>query len=191
MIEAARLGSPAADLRVMDMREIPESLNPAKYDVILISFNGIDYISWQSRETLLFGLRPLLSETGVLVFSTHDLSRARENSRFSLRKDLHLAPREMLNSPRRFARLLVRGVPWVLRAWRNYKRNQPLQSSGDGYALVNDDGDDCGLLTVYVSRERQLRQLAETGWRLLDIVPAGSGDEPEYMHYFVARPERQ
>lgn len=187
MIEQARRAYPDTDLRVMDMRELPAALRGYRFDAILVSFNGIDYISWEKREQLLGELRSLLGEDGVLVFSTHDLDRAATNARFRLRKDLHLSLREIMTMPRRVVRFCVRGLPWLWRAARNRIRNRRLQAAFQGYAIVNDDGDDYGLLTVYVSRERQLQQLVDTGWQPLEVIPAGSGDEPEYMHYFVAR----
>ncbi len=190
MIEQARRAHPGADLRVMDMRELPAALRGHRFDAILVSFNGIDYISWQKREKLLGELRSLLNDGGVLVFSTHDLDRAATNARFRLRKDLRLSLREVLTMPRRVVRLFVRGLPWMWRAARNRARNRRLQAAFDGYAVVNDDGDDYGLLTIYVSRERQLQQLVDTGWEPIEVIPAGSGDEPEYMHYFVAGPAR-
>jgi len=190
MIENARRLCPGADLRLLDMREVPQVFAGDQLDAILISFNGIDCISWDSRERLLLELRPLLAPGGVLVFSTHDLARAVNNRRFRWRNDLRLTPREILTRPRRVARSFVRGLPWFWRSWRNHVRYRAFQSVHDGFAVVNDDGDEFGLLTIYVSRARQLQQLAETGWRLLAVVPATGGDEPDYMHYYAAESAR-
>src|SRR5882757_1417127 len=60
MIESAKAQFPQAQLRCIDMRAVPRLFRPASFDAILISFNGIDYISWEDRNTLLRSLRGML-----------------------------------------------------------------------------------------------------------------------------------
>ena len=53
MVGLAKAYFPDADLRQLDMRETPRAFAGQRFDAILISFNGIDYISWEHRNTLL------------------------------------------------------------------------------------------------------------------------------------------
>src|SRR5262245_39889139 len=64
MINQSRARFPGADLRVMDMRELPRTFANERFDAILISFNAIDCISWDDRCALLAALPGLLTPDG-------------------------------------------------------------------------------------------------------------------------------
>ena len=164
MVYAARKIFPAADIRVMDMRDVPRAFAGQRFDAILISYNGLDYISWEDRCTLLLALRTLLAPEGVLVFSTHDLADKQRQSGFYLRPDL-AQTWKMAYRPRSFLRLLLRLPRWLFKAGRNRRRNRRLEEAFDGYAYLNDSGEDYGLLTVYVSTPRQLDLLGASAIR--------------------------
>ena len=186
MADAARGIFPAADIRTLDMRDVPREFAADRFDAILISYNGLDYISWEDRCVLLKALRPLLSLDGVLVFSTHDLDDSVRASGFHLRPDLAKSW-ETAYHPRAFARLLLRLPPWLLKAGRNRRRNRRLQKTMDGYSYLNDSGEDYGLITVYVSTPKQIAVLEASGFRNIEVLQPWLRTEQESFNYFICR----
>lgn len=186
MIASAHEQFPDADLRVMDMREAPERFASHRFDAILISYNSIDYIPWEDRRRLLARLPGILVADGVLAFSTHDLRSASSQRRFHLREDLrntlHTAYR-----PRSLAKFLLRAPPTVLKAWRNRLRNRGMERFFGDYAYVNDDAEDYGLLTLYVSTLRQIEMLKAAGFRTVEVLQPWLRGEPAYFNYFACR----
>jgi hypothetical protein len=69
-----------------------------------------------------------------------------------------------------------------------------LQTRGPDYAIINDTAHDYALLHYYIRRDDQARQLAETGYELLECLdadgcPVGPGvPHPDPWLHYVARP---
>lgn len=186
MIASAHRCSPQADLRVMDMRDVPAQFRGSQFDAILISLNSIDCISWEDRCRLLPSLAKLVAPEGVLVFSTHDLADADRQRRFRLRSDLQRSLRQAYR-PRSLARFLLRAPPWLLKAWRNRLRTQPLQKSFEDYAYVNDSAEDYGLLLVYVLIARQVDLLKACGFSRVEVMQPWLNSEPTSFRYLVCQ----
>jgi SAM-dependent methyltransferase len=187
MIAAAKAQFPRADLRCTDMRNVPKLLGRGKFDAILISFNGIDYIPWEDRNILLRSLRGMLRPGGILAFSTHDLSSADEARRFTVRPDLQLRASVLLERPLEFFRRLLRLPFWCALAWRNHRRLRKKQMFFDGYAYLNDSGDNFGLLTTYTATELQVNVLKEAGYIDVQILQPWLQSSPTSFNYFVCR----
>lgn len=186
MVASAREHFPKANLRVMDMRNVPRELANEKFDAILISFNGIDYIQWDERCALLAALPALLAADGVFVFSTHNLADADVQRGFHLRQDLRAALHRAYN-PRSLAKFVLRGTPWMLKAWRNRRRNRPLERAFDGYAYVNDAAEDYGVLTLYVLVAKQLEILRTAGFSRIEMLQPWLKREQAYFNYFACQ----
>lgn len=186
MVEVARANFPEADLRVMDMREAPTELAADRFDAILVSFNSLDYIPWKERCELLLALPGLLAPGGVFVFSTHDLASAPDQRRFQLRADLRHALHSAYR-PRSLAKLLLRAPPTVLKAWRNRLHNRGMESTFEDYAYVNDDAEDYGLLTLYVSTTRQIELLKGSGFSRIVVMQPWLRSERAYFNYFACQ----
>ncbi len=185
MVKLAKAYFPAADLRQLDMREVPEVFEGERFDAILISFNGIDYISWEERNALLAALRKMLTRNGVLVFSTHDLETVNENRVFHIRDDLRPDWHELRSRPIAGAKKLLKLPFWIGRALANHLKNRPLEKIYDGFAYVNDSGLNYGLLTCYVSTARQIGVLEAAGYRSISVVQPWLASESAYFNYFV------
>jgi len=186
MVHAARKIFPDADLRWLDMREVPREFSGERFDAILISYNGLDYISWEERCALLHALHSLLAPDGVLVFSTHDLADRPRQSGFYLRPDL-AETWKVAYRPRAFARLVRRLPSWLIKAVRNRRRNRRLEQAFDGYAYLNDSGEDYGLLTVYVSTPKQIDILRACGYSAIEVHQPWLRPKQEAFNYFVCR----
>lgn len=186
MIDRARSQFPAADLRVLDMRDVVHVFAEQRFDAILISFNAIDCISWDDRCALLAALPRLLTADGVLVFSTHDLADADRQSRFHLRDDLQRTLRSAYR-PRSLAKLIRRTPAWLLKALRNRHRNRRLQRYFDGYAYINDAAEDYGLLLTYVGMTKQTELLKSWGFSRLEILQPWLRDEQTSFSYLTCQ----
>lgn len=185
MVGLAKAYFPDADLRQLDMRQAPQVFAGQRFDAILISFNGIDYISWEDRSTLLAALREMLTANGVLAFSTHDLEAVNENRGFRIRDDLRPDWRELRSSPLTGAKKLAKLPLWMARALPNYLKHRPLEKIFDGYAYVNDSGENYGLLTCYVSTARQIGVLEAAGYRNIAVMQPWLTSEQAAFNYFV------
>ncbi len=184
MVSLAKACFPETDLRQLDMRETPQAFAGQRFDAILISFNGIDYISWEDRNTLLAALREMLSPHGVLAFSTHDLDAVNDNRGFRIRADLRPNWRELRSSPLTGAKKLASsrsGWPAQFRTLEHRSQNK----ISDGFAYVNDSGENYGLLTCYVSTARQIAVLEAAGYRNVAMMQPWQTSEQAAFNYFV------
>jgi SAM-dependent methyltransferase len=187
MLGLAKEYFPGADLRQLDMRDTPEVFAGERFDAILISFNGIDYISWEDRNALLAALRKILTRDGVLAFSTHDLAAVNENRVFRIRDDLRPAWRELCSRPIACAKKLAKLPFWTGLAFFNHLKNRALEKIYDGFAYVNDGGLNYGLLTCYVSTARQIAALEASGYQNIAMLQPWLAPEPAYFNYFVCK----
>lgn len=176
-----------AHLKQLDMRDVPQALNRERFDAVLISFNGIDYIPWDDRNTLLAELRTLLTDDGVLVFSTHDLALRERERRFRIRDDLRVDGNLVRNRPLSAAARIARLPLWLLKAIPNRWRNRRLESFRDDYAYVNDMGENYGLVTTYVSRDAQVGMLEACGYRQVEVLHPELNDQYTSFNYFACR----
>lgn len=188
MIAQARQHYPGADLRVIDMRAVPQSFAGQRFEAILISFNSIDYIPWEDRAALLSGLRALLSDQGILAISTHRLDPQRPPpSGFEIPEEARPQARMLLRAPLEFAKRCVRCALWLSLGLPKHLRNRRRQHRGDGYAYINDSGEYYALLTVYVTPEAQILQLQAAGLRLIETLPGDRPDAEAFFDYYVTQ----
>lgn len=186
MIAAAKANFPAADLRCGDMRAVPNDFRGRRFDAILISFNGIDYIPWADRNKLLAQLRGLLRPDGALAFSTHDFAMLDAERGFRIRPDLKLDRQLLRNRPMQYLARLVKMPFWSVRAWRKHRRLRSSERIYSGYAYVNDSGENFGLLTTYVSSALQVQILRNAGYANIRIEQPWLRSSPASFNYFHA-----
>lgn len=150
---------------VADARALPFA--DRSFDFVLFSFNGIDYVSHDDRARVFAEIGRVLDDGGRFAFSTHNLANA--PSLLSLR------PRV--------------GVRTTLRRWKLRTLNPPLRDIAKHDWLVLQDGAlKGGLMTYYVRREEQLRQLAAAGFTnvrvfQLDGSAAREGATDPWLYY--------
>jgi SAM-dependent methyltransferase len=186
MVDLAKNKYPQAEIIQLDMRETAQRLAGRSFDAILISYNGIDYISWEERNELLVALRTLLNSGGVLAFSTHNLAVMKGARRFEVRSDLRPDISALLQSPTRFMINAAKLPLWMAKAWPNYRRNRQYEKSYGGYAYINDSGENYGLLTLYVEQQLQIQSLKDSGFPIVEVLQPWLTDEPAAFNYFVA-----
>ena len=190
MVEYCRAAFPGADVRLGDVGALAECVD-GHFDVVLATNNLIDVFDDAERRRVLAGLRDVLAPGGLLIFSSHNLGhllaeRSRRPRQARVRARLRRVSRMTAGE-------LVRAVLGVPRRARNRRRRRPLERWHADYAIVNDFSHDYSLLHYYIRRDDQERQLAETGFELLECldvdgnpVAAGEVGAHDVLHY-VAR----
>ncbi len=189
MVEHCRALFPALDIRIGDVRSLPESAHGA-FDVVLLSDNLLDVLDDAERRSALADIRGLLAEGGLLVFSSHNLwARDHRGSAPGERRAGRLGL--LLDRPPRWTLRAIGGLP---RRRANRRLLGPHQSRAVDHAIVNDAAHDYSLLHYYISRGAQERQLAQLGLRLIEVlefdgtsVPAGADGRGGSL-YYVATP---
>jgi len=163
MVQAAKLASPEADIRVMDARSVElEWL----FDCVLFSFNGIDCIQYEDRWSVLQRIKSQLEPGGYYIYSTHNIHHWRTKvwmSDFWV-KEL-FAPRD-----HRCLRLVFN---------RMRKFWQQSMNANQGAAYVNDPASGFALTIVYVDIEKECELLRRNGF----IVRATVGNVKQARGY--------
>lgn len=158
MIDACRGRFPQVDVRIGDARTLADHADDG-YDLVLFSFNGIDYVAFDERKAVLAACMRVLRPGGALVYSSHNL-------RF-LEGRLPPVTRPRIvptANPLRLAVRTCRALVSHSRRTRNRRRLADQQVLGDTYAMVNDEAYDHSLLTVYVDPDHERAALAEAGF---------------------------
>ena len=153
MVALCRLKFPDVDFACRDARDLA-ALPEARFDLVVFSFNGIDYASHQDRGRILAGIARLLKSGGEFLFSTHNRSMEGFDN-----FPLPLPPLTWRIWE------LVPGFARLAAGLARHAANKRLEVRADGYAIINEP--ECGyaLLTYYVTIEEQKRQLREAGFR--------------------------
>lgn len=158
MVDACRALHRGAEVAIGDARTL-EGHPDRAYDLVLFSFNGIDYIDHGDRRHVLEAAWRVLRPGGAFVYSSHNLGVL--NGRLP---PVTPAPMVPTADP---LRLLVRGARRMaagLRCRANRRRLGPRQYLAGDHALVNDESYDHSQLTVYVDPAAELAALAAAGF---------------------------
>ncbi len=150
-IAAARIRFPHTDLRIGDARDL-SAFATGSVDVVMFSFNGIDYVDHADRLVILGEIRRVLAPGGLFVFSTHN----RDWVRFD---------KMPWQQPERLGRQWLRASVQGLRALPRHRQLQRQGERTPAYAIINDDAHDYSLLTYYITARSQFDQLIDAGFR--------------------------
>jgi SAM-dependent methyltransferase len=154
------------ELRVGDARDL-SSCADSSFDVVLFSFNGIDYSDHSGRLTILREARRVLREDGWFVMCSHSLAY--------LPFPISLSWPASRN-PMTIAASLVRQVRLALR-FRTLNRSIDLDAvRRRGWAIVRDGAHHFSLDTYYVEPRAQVEQLGGAGFEVHKVLDA-SGSE--------------
>jgi SAM-dependent methyltransferase len=150
MIQACRQRFPGKQFEVGDVRDLSR-FGDASFDTVVFSFNGLDYISHEDRLKGLSEIRRVLRPGGLFIFSSHNRNCDDKNT----------IPRMQfcLNPWRLWSNLRL-----YLYQQRNKRTRQGLETRTHEYEIVNDPALDWSLLTYYIAREDQERQLQLAGF---------------------------
>lgn len=162
-----------------DLRDLSR-YETGSFDVVAAPFNVLDVLDDAERQRVLREIRRMLTGDGMLIMSSHNLAFAPRIPR----------PTQLLaRDPVKVAKGLIR----FPRRMRNWLRLLPLQHTADNHAVLVDQAHDYAILHYYIDRDQQQRQLADTGFELVDCLDldgqaVGPGDLaascPE-LHYMA------
>lgn len=189
MVAIGRQSYPTADIRQGDARDlvgIPE----ASVAFVLFSFNGIDYIPYEDRRRVFREVRRVLEPGGAFAFSTHNLNRLGGE----LRGRYTCPPIGLGANPFRSAIRLTRWLGVCGRGYLDHRRLRAGEHVGEGYAVVNDGGENYSVLTTYVDPRTQLAEVERCGFvepiRLYgrDGRAASVDSSDAWLHYLARKP---
>jgi SAM-dependent methyltransferase len=180
MITVAKSLYPAADFRKMDARSLEFA---DQFDCVMFSFNGIDYVGYVDRKSILRQIAKVVRPEGHLIYSTHNLHNRRVASwlKFPVVKEL-VRPLRGLLSPGRLRPIAYR----LINFWRQSgSQNQP-------FAYVNDEGEGYTLLTTYVDIPEEIKTLERHGFTVVTVIGntrqiAGYDEEDSWVYILAKR----
>jgi ubiquinone/menaquinone biosynthesis C-methylase UbiE len=147
------------NFKTLDLREL-SIFNQNEFDLILISFNGIDYINAEDRLEAFKEIKRIIAPSGAFCFSTHNIRSLNKLYKFEFRKNVI----EILKN--------------IYKKFKLYKYNKNLDSLlFKKSAIINDGALNFGLNTFYIQPEEQIKQLLEIGFNNIRIFDLKSGAE--------------
>jgi SAM-dependent methyltransferase len=158
-------GSPKKlSFEVADARSL-KSFESNYFDLVLFSFNGIDYMSHQDRLTALREISRVTKNGGFFCFSTHNLNIAFKLCTFRLSKN----PVKLFMEARRL--ILMRLIN--KKSWKALRKRVGRQK----YMIFNDGAHNFRLKTYYVTPTEQIKQLTELNFSGIKIYGLLDGRE--------------
>ncbi|MEI7658706.1 MAG: class I SAM-dependent methyltransferase [Phycisphaerae bacterium] len=140
-----------------DMKRFDE----ASFDLVLFSFNGLDYIPHEDRLKALREIRRLLKPRGIFAFSAHNLNAVGYPLRWRRTGGISRLPADLLR--------------WTL--LRLYNARTLLRIANAPHARINDGTYRFGLQTYYIRPRAQLAQLEAAGFDSIEIFAQGTGED--------------
>lgn len=159
MVRACRRRYPDVDVREADARELAD-FRADSFDLVVFSFNGIDYMLPDDRPRALSAILRVLRPGGAFIFSTHNLNAMDPATLGQLVLPKVTWTRHPVRLARRLAGATVSGV----RTWRNHRRLAPQQLLEEDYAFVNDGAYNGSMLTCYIRPSAQIEALRAAGF---------------------------
>lgn len=164
-VNRAQVNFPKADIRLGDARDL-SVFEDESFDVVFFSFNGIDYIDLEGRMNCLKEVNRVLKKDGHFIFSTHNRSLKTFNQFTST-----------LRHENGFIKL--KSFVKSLRYYPIHIKMKQSEEVYDQYAIINDSAHNFSLLTFYITKEEQQKQLEFTGFQLLSVMDDEGGRDPK------------
>lgn len=176
---------PGVKFATVDARDL-RAYRDGQFAFVFFSFNGIDYVPPEERPAVLRGIHRVLRPGGLFAFSTH-------NAEKPLHSAFHLGNLEFTAHPVR----LLRNLLSYFQSWPHHLRNKPREVFTPDYAIRNDNAHNYRLLTYYISKASQVRQLEAHGFTEVRIInragqwaEAITPDPVSSWIYYLARKPR-
>ncbi len=167
-----------------DVRNMNE-FEDGEFDHVMFSFNGLDSINHESRLKGLMEIRRVLKENGLFVFSSHNRNHQYAISRPKVK--FSTTPCKQTGNFIKF-----------FKSMRNRSRNKGYQVFNDQYAIINDVAHHYAMLTYYIDKENQVKQLECAGFEAIEMYDTlgnmlnpDSDDKDSAWIYYVARKTTQ
>ncbi len=133
----------------------------ASFDLVLFSFNGLDYISHDDRLKALAQIRRLLKPNAIFAFSAHNLNAAHHALRWRRTGAISRLPADLAR--------------WLL--LRLYNAGTLTTAASAPYTRLNDGTYRFGLRTYYIRPAAQIAQLKAAGFTAIELLAQGTGED--------------
>jgi SAM-dependent methyltransferase len=161
MMKIARDEFPGLALLLGDARKL--CFASETFDAVFFSWNALDDVGHRDRLGILGEVRRVLKAGGYFVFSSHNLSAPRKSA-------YTFGGFATSTGPVDFVRKNIPRLGHYARGILNHRRNRAYEVHEDRYSIINDQAHGYSLLTYYISRENQVKQLAEEGFERVEAV---------------------
>jgi ubiquinone/menaquinone biosynthesis C-methylase UbiE len=179
MVKGCQLKFPEMTFLECDARDLAP-FQSESFDVVLFSWNGIDYVNHENRIRILQEVARVLKPSGYFIFSCH-------NRDFMSKGPMIEPTRHPLKFLARRFRFYQGKIRHVLRKHKEIHT--------DEYCVVNDASHEYKLMTYYITPSQQKEQLHQHGFagpvsmfgtngRPLE---APTADDSEYVYYCVQK----
>jgi ubiquinone/menaquinone biosynthesis C-methylase UbiE len=180
MIESCRKRFEGVRFLHGDVRGMNE-FKDEEFDYVMFSFNGLDSINHEDRLKGLREIYRVLKQDCLFVFSSHN-----RNHRYAIsRPEI-----EFSMMPCRQAGNFIK----YLKSTCNRLRNKNYQVFEEQYAIINDVAHNYAMLTYYIDKVNQLKQLENMGFETIEMydtygntLDINSDDADSAWIYYVAR----
>jgi ubiquinone/menaquinone biosynthesis C-methylase UbiE len=180
MIESCRKRFKGVRFLHGDVREMNE-FKDEEFDYIIFSFNGLDSINHEDRLKGLREIYRVLKQDCLFVFSSHN-----RNHRYAISRP----EMEFSTMPCKQAGNFIK----YFKSTCNRLRNKNHQVFEDQYAIINDVAHNYAMLTYYIDKINQLKQLENMGFETIEMydtlgntLDINSDDADSAWIYYVAR----
>lgn len=176
LVAATHARIPEADISEGDARDLTNFAEDS-FDLVLFSFNGLDYVSDEGRRSVLQEVKRVLAPGGAFMFATHN----RDYERLGL----------MPWQKRRPGRTMLKQSAIAVRHTRRRRAMRPFEQVAADHVLVNDDAHAWALVTYYISSDDQVAQLRSAGFDSVETFDqwgrASDGDTRSVWRHYLAR----
>ncbi len=143
---------PRFEFQIGDARTIRDI--DGEWDLIFFSFNGVDHLELDDRNTFFCDVRAMLSPAGRFWFSSHNIRNLPDVYKFSVAKGP--TPRQRLDAV----------LFWVLVRLANPSRRR---LATQRHAMINDGSYGFGLQEYYGEVEETIEQLRNAGFATITV----------------------
>ncbi len=180
MVESCKKRFPGVCFNNGDVREMSE-FKDREFDCVIFSFNGLDSVSHNDRFKGLREIHRVLKQDGLFVFSSHN-----RNHRYAISRP----KMEFSMTPCRLAGNFIK----FFKSMRNRFKNKSHQLFKDQYAIINDVAHNYAMLTYYIDKVHQVKQLDNMGFETIEMydtlgnmLDLDSDDKDSAWIYYVAK----
>jgi len=184
MVESCRKRFEGVDFLHGDVRSMSE-FKDREFDCVMFSFNGLDSVNHEDRLNGLREIHRVLKKDGLFIFSSHN-----RNHRYAISR-----PKMKFSvTPCK----LVENIIKFIKSTRNRFKNKSHQVFKDKYAIINDVAHNYAMLTYYIDKVHQTKQLDDMGFETIEmydtlgnLLNLDSDDKDSAWIYYVAKINNQ
>jgi len=168
------------DARNMDIFE------DGAFDVVFCCWNMLDDADHEDRNLMLREVHRVLKQRGLFIFSAHNLD-------FKIRSAFIFRGFASVADPLKSLKENAVRIKRYLAGIRNHLHNKRGEVHASEYSIVNDPSHNFSLLTYYIKKEHQVRQLERIGFFETQMVDekgsfiSSDGDCRDGWIYYICR----